>query len=214
MRGSQTIAWFPVRRIRVRARGRLNNFTTVLVVGLGLLFLRPHRLGPSAATTTIMFAQADATVATVVLRALSPAIVLLSTLALFATRHPNPSSPSPITPVVVASYVPRRALILCLLSLSALTYFLDGLVFVAFAIIDKTWPSNTGLEFNTIVGLAAFAGLAALGAWKDVNGINVWSLKRVKFAVFSALVLDAALVILLGNQVSGKCEVSSQNSSF
>ena len=142
-----------------------------------------------------------------VLRILSPALVFLFTLSLFAARTPSPSSPSSITSVVVATRVPRRAPILSLLSLCALTFLLDGLTFVVYAVLDKRWPQNSGIEINSVIGLAAFAGLAALGTWKDVNGVDVWSFKRVKAAVVSTLALDIVLVVLLGIsiQTSRRC---------
>lgn len=131
-----------------------------------------------------------------VVRVVSPIIVLLSSLSLIFIYPPSPTSPSPITSVVVATQIPRRALILAFLSLSALTYLLDGLTFVVYAVISKTWPQHTGIEISALIGLTAFAGLAAIGAWKDVNGVDVWSRKRVKAGVAIALVLDIILVVL------------------
>ncbi|KAH9858534.1 hypothetical protein C2E23DRAFT_908588 [Lenzites betulinus] len=135
-----------------------------------------------------------------ILRVLSPSIVFLATLSLFFVRPPSAettSSPSPITAVVVATRTHRRALIYSFLSLVGLTYLLDGLAFVVWAVIRKSWPAFTGLEVNAVVGLAAFAGLAALGGWKEVRGAEVWSLTRLKNAVFVSLALDIAQVVLL-----------------
>ncbi|ETW80963.1 ABC transporter [Heterobasidion irregulare TC 32-1] len=140
-------------------------------------------------------------VALFALRIVSPALVLLSTLSIVPTRPASPASPSPITPVVVATRTPRRALILSLLSLSSLTYLLDGLAFVIFAVIYKKWPYNSGIEVNAVLGLVAFAGLAALGAWKDVKGVDVWSLKRLKAAIALSLILDIAQVVLYGASI-------------
>ena len=131
-------------------------------------------------------------------RITSPAIVLLSTLSLLFSRAPSPTSPSPITSVVVANRIPRRALILSLLSLASLTFLFDGLSFVVYAVLHKVWARTTGIEPNTIVGIVAFSGLAALGTWKDLHGVPVWSLKRTKAAIGLALLLDIAHVILLG----------------
>lgn len=134
---------------------------------------------------------------TFVARVLSPTIFFLSTLSLLFT-HPNPpSSPSPITPVVVATAVPRRALILTLLTLISLTYLFDGLSFVVFALVDHEWPRNSGIPINTITGLIAFSGLAALGTWKDVHGVDVWSLKRFKIAATASLSIDIGLTVFL-----------------
>jgi hypothetical protein len=84
----------------------------------------------------------------------------------------------------------------------------DGLIFVVYAVIDKTWPQQTGVEFNAVLGLVAFAGLAALGAYKDVNGVGVWSMKRIKFSVATASALDLALVVLIAksSRLHGGCE--------
>ncbi|OSD01299.1 hypothetical protein PYCCODRAFT_1452858 [Trametes coccinea BRFM310] len=133
-----------------------------------------------------------------ILRVLSPSIVFLATLSLLFVRPPPPqTSPSPITAVVVATRTHRRALIYAFLSLVGLTYLLDGLTFVVWAVIRKTWPALTGLEVNAIVGLVAFAGLAALGGWKEVRGVDVWSLARFKHAIVFSLGLDIAQVVLL-----------------
>ncbi|KAJ7287359.1 mitochondrial half-size ABC transporter [Mycena rebaudengoi] len=140
---------------------------------------------------------AGSALAVLVLRVVSPAVVLLSTLSLLPAVPPPPASPSPITRVVVPTLIPRRALILSFLSLVALSFLVDGLIFVVYAVIDKTWPQQTGVEFNAVLGLVAFAGLAALGAYKDVNGVGVWSMKRIKFSVATASALDLALVVLI-----------------
>ncbi|KAJ7048177.1 hypothetical protein C8F01DRAFT_1268287 [Mycena amicta] len=108
-----------------------------------------------------------------------------------------PHSPVDITRVVVPTVIPRRGLILTLLSLLSLSALLDGLLFVSFAVIDKAWPHNTGIEYNAILGVVAFAGLAALGAWKDIQGVDVWSQKRLRLAVATSCVLDLAIVALL-----------------
>jgi ATP-binding cassette subfamily B (MDR/TAP) protein 6 len=136
-----------------------------------------------------------------ILRILSPSLILLATISLIATRPLPPPSPSSITSVVVAARIPRRALILPCLSLSSLTYLLDGLAFAIYAVINKYWPQCTGVDINALIGLVAFAGLAALGTWKDVNGVEVWSLKRLKVAIFLSLVLDLAQVVLYGTSM-------------
>ena len=137
-----------------------------------------------------------------VLRVLSPSLVLFTTISLFTTRPPLPPSPSPITSVVVATRVPRRALILFCLSLSSFTYLLDGLAFVIYAVINKYWPQRTGIDINSLIGLVAFSGLAALGSWKDVKGVDVWFLKRVKLAIILSIILDVAQAVLYGTSMS------------
>ncbi|KAI0780187.1 hypothetical protein C8Q74DRAFT_1263689 [Fomes fomentarius] len=139
-----------------------------------------------------------------ILRVLSPSIVFLSTLSLVFTRPtaPPPQSPSPITSVVVATRTHRRALIYALLSFAGISYLLDGLTFAVWAVVRKEWPAFTGFEINAVVGLAGFAGLAALGAWKEVQGVDVWSLKRHKYAISVALALDVAQVALLALSIT------------
>ncbi|KAJ7124919.1 hypothetical protein C8R44DRAFT_781809 [Mycena epipterygia] len=136
-----------------------------------------------------------------VLRVLSPALVCLSTLSLLPATPPPPTSPSAITRVVVPNIIPRRALILCLLSLSALTFLLDGFVLLIYAVIDKTWPQSTGIEYNAVLGLVAFAGLASLGAYKDIRGVDVWSMKRIKLAIATSSAIDLALVVLIAKTI-------------
>ena len=130
-------------------------------------------------------------------RILSPSFVLLVGLSLFFAKPTPPSSPSEITPVIVANSVPRRAVILSLLSLAALSYLLDGLAFVLFAILDHNWPNHTGIPINTITGLIAFSGLAALGTWKDIHGVHVWLFRRVMLGVALSLSADISLTLFL-----------------
>jgi hypothetical protein len=131
-----------------------------------------------------------------VLRVASPSLVLLTTLALIFARPSPPKAPSEITQVVVATRTPRRGLILSLLSLISLTFLLDGLTFVVHAVITKHWPQVTGIEINSLVGLIAFSGLAALGTYKDIKGVHVWTRASLKFAILCSLVLNIAQVVL------------------
>jgi hypothetical protein len=147
-----------------------------------------------------MFATSNVAVHTAlfVLRVISPSLILLTTISLLTTRPTPPPSPSPITAVTVAARIPRRGVILSCLSFSSFIYLLDGLVFVVYAVINKHWPQRTGIEINALIGLVAFAGLAALGSWKDVQGVDVWLLRRMKIFLFLSLVLDIAQVVLYG----------------
>ncbi|KZT04683.1 uncharacterized protein LAESUDRAFT_744261 [Laetiporus sulphureus 93-53] len=152
----------------------------------------PHINLPS-----IPFAIPAAVTPLLVLRIISPALVLLVTLSIIFTRPSAPKSPSPITQVIVATRTPRRALILVTLSLAALTFFLDGVAFIVYAVLRKTWPEYSGIEIAALLGLAAYGGLAALGAWKDIQGVDVWYLRRLKFAFLAAFGLDVAQVTML-----------------
>ena len=133
-----------------------------------------------------------------VVRVLSPSFVFLVALSIAFIQPLSPSSPSPITSVVVATAEPRRVLILSFLSLIALTYLFDGLIFVVLAIIEHHWPRHTEIPFSAVIGLVAFFGLAALGTWKDIHGTEVWSLRRIKIAIIATLLLDICLTVLLG----------------
>lgn len=145
---------------------------------------------------------AETTLPIFVLRVLSPAVVFTAATTLLGLKQqPQPPTQSAITSVVVATPVPRRAAILALLSLTALTYLGDGLVFVVYSVISKHWPRHTAIPLNAVLGLASFSGIAAIGAWKDVAGASVWSLRRVKLAIFTSLALDIALLALLGLEI-------------
>lgn len=145
------------------------------------------------------------------LRVASPAVVFLATLSLLPSKPLSPPSPSPITPVVVQSRLPRKSLILALLSLAALSFLVDGLAYVAHAVLNGVWTPSTGVELAALLGLVAYTALAALGAYKDVNNIEIWSRKRVKVAIFVALALDIAQVVLLALSVTtrGECKCTS-----
>ncbi|KAI5995467.1 hypothetical protein EDD15DRAFT_597222 [Pisolithus albus] len=72
-----------------------------------------------------------------------PAIVFLTTLSLLYTKlFPSPS-PSLITPVVIQSRVPRTTLILVFLSLSALSFLMDGLAYIT---LHRAWSLGTGIS--------------------------------------------------------------------
>ncbi|KAJ3749144.1 mitochondrial half-size ABC transporter [Lentinula detonsa] len=134
--------------------------------------------------------------ALLVLRVISPAFIFFSSLSLFFLRPLTPTSPSPITSVVIARRIPRRASILLFLTLCSLTYLGDGLTFIVYAIIQKNWPWYSGIEVNALLGVVAFSGLAALGTWKDLHGVPIWDMKRVKLSVALSLLLDIVLVVL------------------
>ncbi|KAG2072289.1 hypothetical protein BDR04DRAFT_1153541 [Suillus decipiens] len=129
-------------------------------------------------------------------RVASPTVVLLATLSLISSKRLSHQSQSPITPVVITSLIPRRTLILVLLSISAFTFLADGLTYVVYAVLNKDWLTGTGIEVASVLGLLAYAGLAALGAWKDANDDAIWNRSRVKVAIATALALDIVQVVL------------------
>ena len=132
-------------------------------------------------------------------RVFAPALVLLSASSIVPTKAPsNPPSPvSPITSAVAESQVPRRGLILSFLTLASFSYFFDGFTFVICAVLNGYWPPLTVIELSAILGITSYGGLAALGAYKDIGGVNVWSFVSIKYAILLALPFDTALVVLL-----------------
>lgn len=95
---------------------------------------------------------------------------------------------------------PRRAPIISSLIIVSMTYFLDGVCFLLQPVIGKTWTrsgglgsgvthsSTIGLDFESVAGLVATGLLASVGTWKDLQGLPVWSLRRLKVWALAALV--------------------------
>jgi hypothetical protein len=160
-----------------------------------------QRLGDDSSTSSLFTTtMAALNQALFVLQIASPAVVLLSSLYVIPSRATlaNQQSSSPITAVVIKSQSPRRALILSFLSLASLSFLADGLTFVVYAVLNKSWPVYSPIEISAVLGIIAYSGLAALGAYKDVKGLDVWSFKTVKAAITLALALDIATVVILG----------------
>ena len=147
-------------------------------------------------STTTMFEPTPLQLALFAVRVIAPALVFLSALSVIPTK-PSSSSPSPITSVVVKSQVPRRGLILSFLTLASFAYFSDGLTLVVYAVLSKQWPPLSAIEISAVLGILAYGGLAALGAYKDISGVNIWSFASVKYAILLALLFDVAQVVLL-----------------
>ena len=144
--------------------------------------------------------------ALLVLRVVGPAILVLLAASLTFLRPSHDHDNLPIVSVIVSHKAPRRALILSFLFLTAVVYFLDGLLVVARAVLTGVWEGSSAhwrcIEIADVLGLVAFAGLAALGTWKDVNGVEVWTRSRVKvFAIF-ATVVDIAQIVLIALSVN------------
>ncbi|KAF8520373.1 hypothetical protein BU17DRAFT_46726 [Hysterangium stoloniferum] len=147
--------------------------------------------------------------ALLVLRIAGPGVLTLLALSLSLLRpkcndHDNENSP--IASVIVIKKTPRRALILSFLSFIAASFFLDAVVIVARAVLTGIWEGSTQqwryIEVADVLGLVSFAGLAALGTWKDVNGVEVWTSCRIKFFAIFALVVEIAQLVLLALTVS------------
>lgn len=86
---------------------------------------------------------------------------------------------------------PRRAQILTILSLVALTYFFDGVSLIVHSVVSRTWqgiPEHgpwwqsqwSGLEIEAVTGLLASGLLAIIGLWKDHQNVAVWTTWRPK----------------------------------
>ncbi|THH03982.1 hypothetical protein EW145_g5852 [Phellinidium pouzarii] len=148
-----------------------------------------------------------------VVRLAFPVALLATSLSLLTQKRAHaPGSHSPITSVVVAVTTPRRSLILSILSLVALTYFLDGFALVLHSVLSKTWhgtPSHewwksqwSGLDVEAVVGLLASGLLAIVGVWKESQGLAIWTMKRPKFWAVLAVVgttIEVALIALSVN---------------
>jgi hypothetical protein len=127
-------------------------------------------------------------------------LLLLSLTVAFVRSPPEPKDPAldEVTPILVARVQPRRALIFSLLSLAALTYFADGAVDVLRAVLVGTWTRSgpVGLA-SYILGLLSFGLLAIFLSWKDLQDVNAWGRKRVRFFAALAVLIHVAHVILV-----------------
>lgn len=144
-----------------------------------------------------------------VLRIAGPGVlvVLVSTLIfLRPSSHDHDHDNSPIVSVIISKTAPRRAVILSFLSLIAAAFFLDGVVIVARAILTGIWDGSSQqwclIEVADVLGLVALAGLAALGTWKDVNGVEIWTRQRIRVFAVLAWFVDVVQVVLLALSVN------------
>jgi len=89
-------------------------------------------------------------------------------------------------------------------SLALVTF--DGLAFVIDALVKKCWRQHTStLGVNSFTGLLASSSLAAVGTWKDIEGVEVWSLKRMKIVAYLSFILDVAQAVLYGTSMHKGC---------
>jgi hypothetical protein len=143
----------------------------------------------------------------------APSVLLLIVLALLQVRPSKepPSSPSPITPVMVPQVVPRRTAILTFISFLSLLYFASAGLVILRAVLAGVWvpPFPYPREWNTslwavgpdVLGFLVFATLALILTWKDVNGISVWGRRRVKATISLATLatfVEIALIVAVG----------------
>ena len=146
-----------------------------------------------------------------VVRVAFPVILLAISLSLYTAKKDsvNRHSETPIVPVTIAVKSPRRGLILPILTLVALTYFLDGFALIVHSVLSKHWqgtPPTTewwkslwsGIEVATVGGLLAAGLLAVFGVWKEMQGVAVWLVRRPRVWAGIALVGSFAEVGLLG----------------
>lgn len=147
--------------------------------------------------------------ALLVLRIAGPGVLVLIVASLSLLRplsNDHDYDNSPIVSVIITQKAPRRALILSFLSLIAAAFFLDGAVVVTHAVLTGTWDGSSQqwrlIQVADVLGLVAFAGLSALGTWKDVNGVEIWTRNRVKFFAVLAWVVDVIQIVLLTLSVS------------
>ncbi|CAE7126377.1 unnamed protein product [Rhizoctonia solani] len=140
------------------------------------------------------------------LRVAESAALLVLLLASPLLKGPSPpqyttNDRSEITTVVRAIKTPRRQLVVFLLTLAALSAFLDGSVTVGLAIFKDTFetklPAWKGIEFYSVALLVAFAGFAIIGAFKEARGVPIWQSKLLKLFVFVALAFDVVIAIII-----------------
>ena len=105
--------------------------------------------------------------------------VLSVTLALVLSNFLSTRSSSPVSPPSRTS-IPNKRLTMRWLSVSR-----------------SRWTLGTGIFLASLLGLVTYAGLTALGAWKDIHNIPVWSLRLVELVIALALALDIVQVVLL-----------------
>ncbi|CAE6518555.1 unnamed protein product [Rhizoctonia solani] len=134
------------------------------------------------------------------LRVAESAALLVLLLASPLLKGPSPpqyttNDRSEITTVVRAIKTPRRQLVVFLLTLAALSAFLDGSVTVGLAIFKDTFetklPAWKGIEFYSVALLVAFAGFAIIGAFKEARGVPIWQSKLLK--LFELVVTDGVI---------------------
>lgn len=135
---------------------------------------------------------------------LSTSILLFYVLTLLLVpKYPKSASSSaePITVVVVADVQPRRQFILTLLSFGAFTYFLDGLIvgiyWIARGFRQSYFLQWRGIELADVLGFLAFSGLILVGMYKERQGANFWTRRRIKLFAFMAIGFDVAYLVLL-----------------
>lgn len=130
-----------------------------------------------------------------------PLFLLCLLFAFTKPKSSTPTSPSPITAVVISTVSPRRALLVSLFSFIAFTYLLDELiVFVYWAargFRQSYFTQWRGVELADVTGFLAFFLVILIGNFKDKSGADLWLRKRLKAWLVLAIALDIAYLVLL-----------------
>ncbi|CAE6458694.1 unnamed protein product [Rhizoctonia solani] len=108
---------------------------------------------------------------------------------------------SEIRTFVRAIKIPRKQLIVLLLSLAGLAALLDCSVTVANAIFKYVFetkiPAWKGIDFYSVALLVAFAGFAIAGLLEEARGHPIWESKLLKLFAFVAFLFDIILAVLI-----------------
>jgi hypothetical protein len=131
---------------------------------------------------------------------ISPLLALPPILSLLSTPkiHSKAESIPGITPIITERIVPRKTLILTLLSALIFTFFLDGAVFVAQAVITQRWDQTEGLGWMsyTLGNVVVWSLGAVLVIIRDgYRRIGLIGLVLITFASEIVLLVLSAITV-------------------